>query len=56
QQQELCLEERSRFLRENGLWYYIDGEFPQQSVSLKVGRNEPCPCGSGKKSKKCCSS
>lgn len=20
----------------------------------KVGRNEPCPCGSGKKSKKCC--
>jgi hypothetical protein len=22
--------------------------------SLKVGRNEPCPCGSGKKYKKCC--
>ncbi|MBA3036616.1 MAG: hypothetical protein FP814_09000 [Desulfobacterium sp.] len=21
----------------------------------KVGRNEPCPCGSGKKYKKCCS-
>ena len=21
----------------------------------KVGRNEPCPCGSGKKHKKCCS-
>jgi len=20
----------------------------------KVGRNEPCPCGSGKKFKKCC--
>jgi uncharacterized protein YecA (UPF0149 family) len=20
----------------------------------KIGRNEPCPCGSGKKSKKCC--
>jgi uncharacterized protein YecA (UPF0149 family) len=20
----------------------------------KVGRNEPCPCGSGKKHKKCC--
>ncbi|EKO3376524.1 SEC-C domain-containing protein [Vibrio fluvialis] len=54
QHQEFCLEERSRFLRENGLWYYIDGEFPQQSVSLKVGRNDPCPCGSGKKSKKCC--
>jgi SWIM/SEC-C metal-binding protein len=23
-------------------------------VQNKVGRNEPCPCGSGKKYKKCC--
>jgi len=23
---------------------------------LKVGRNEPCPCGSGKKFKRCCGS
>ncbi len=22
--------------------------------AAKVGRNEPCPCGSGKKYKKCC--
>ncbi|WP_252349118.1 SEC-C metal-binding domain-containing protein [Ochrobactrum sp. BTU1] len=22
--------------------------------STKVGRNDPCPCGSGKKYKKCC--
>lgn len=22
--------------------------------SVKIGRNEPCPCGSGKKHKKCC--
>jgi uncharacterized protein YecA (UPF0149 family) len=22
--------------------------------STKVGRNEPCPCGSGKKFKRCC--
>jgi hypothetical protein len=22
--------------------------------ALKVGRNEPCPCGSGKKHKRCC--
>jgi uncharacterized protein YecA (UPF0149 family) len=22
--------------------------------SPKIGRNEPCPCGSGKKFKKCC--
>ena len=26
----------------------------RQAVSTKVGRNEPCPCGSGKKYKKCC--
>ncbi|TET52049.1 MAG: preprotein translocase subunit SecA, partial [Actinomycetota bacterium] len=25
-----------------------------QAKSSKVGRNEPCPCGSGKKYKKCC--
>lgn len=24
------------------------------AVSTKVGRNDPCPCGSGKKYKKCC--
>ena len=23
-------------------------------IAPKVGRNEPCPCGSGKKFKKCC--
>jgi len=23
-------------------------------TSPKIGRNDPCPCGSGKKSKKCC--
>ena len=22
--------------------------------SVKVGRNDPCPCGSGKKYKRCC--
>jgi hypothetical protein len=26
----------------------------KQAVSDKVGRNDPCPCGSGKKYKKCC--
>ncbi|MFR1518107.1 MAG: SEC-C metal-binding domain-containing protein [Clostridia bacterium] len=25
-----------------------------QAVSHKVGRNDPCPCGSGKKYKNCC--
>lgn len=27
---------------------------PQPVKSTKVGRNDPCPCGSGKKYKKCC--
>lgn len=33
-----------------------DGEasVQQRSVGKKVGRNDPCPCGSGKKYKKCC--
>jgi len=26
----------------------------KQKDTPKVGRNEPCPCGSGKKYKKCC--
>ena len=26
----------------------------QQAISVKVARNDPCPCGSGKKYKKCC--
>ena len=29
---------------------------PKPLVSQKVDRNAPCPCGSGKKSKKCCRS
>ena len=27
---------------------------PVKYETTKVGRNEPCPCGSGKKYKKCC--
>ena len=28
--------------------------FQSGQASSKVGRNDPCPCGSGKKFKKCC--
>ena len=28
----------------------------RKTVTQKVGRNDPCPCGSGKKYKKCCGS
>ena len=27
---------------------------PLKTAGKKVGRNDPCPCGSGKKYKKCC--
>jgi Protein of unknown function (DUF1186)/SEC-C motif len=31
-----------------------DGRVEPYRAPVKVGRNEPCPCGSGKKYKKCC--
>ena len=49
--------ERSNFRREEGRWVYIDGQMNPKGKPRrveKVGRNEPCPCGSGKKYKKCC--
>ena len=49
------LHERSRFSRVDSRWLYIDGELsPEVVPAKKVGRNEPCPCGSGKKYKRCC--
>lgn len=30
------------------------GAIPQRRVDRKVGRNDLCPCGSGRKYKKCC--
>ena len=50
------LRERSQFVKKDGAWFYVDGHFPveQAKKSHKVGANDPCPCGSGKKYKKCC--
>jgi len=31
-----------------------DRRQPQGAAGKKIGRNDPCPCGSGKKYKKCC--
>jgi preprotein translocase subunit SecA len=36
----------------DGNW--VPPEPVEQLVSEKVGRNDPCPCGSGAKYKKCC--
>jgi SEC-C motif-containing protein len=52
--------EVSQFLKLDGTWYFVDGTLQkpetQTRVVPKVGRNDPCPCGSGKKFKKCCGS
>ena len=47
----VTLDEESRFARRDGAWVYVDGKNRHQTA--KVGRNEPCPCGSGKKLKQC---
>ncbi len=57
EQQDMIQTELASFRRENGEWLYVSGELnpvmPTRHVA-KVGRNDPCPCGSGKKAKKCC--
>jgi SEC-C motif domain protein len=49
--------EQSLFQRENGEWKFFDaralGGGTIRRTEPKVGRNDPCPCGSGKKFKKC---
>lgn len=48
----LALNETSRFRRTEGQWFYVAGDAEWQR--LRVGRNAPCPCGSGLKAKRCC--
>jgi len=50
--------ELSYFRKQDGEWYFVDAIDPTKQPVIrsepKVGRNDPCPCGSGKKYKKCC--
>ncbi len=50
--------ERAEFKKEDDRWYFVDGQFIKPATvrreTPKVGRNDPCPCGSNKKFKKCC--
>ena len=51
----VTLHEISRFQKEDDQWLYVDGDIhPSKKAANGVGRNSPCPCGSGKKFKKCC--
>ena len=47
---------RSRELEQARMAGSGEAQTVQQVVrgAAKVGRNDPCPCGSGKKYKKCC--
>jgi len=45
-------QERSRFKKVEGRWYYVDGALRARAATT-AGRNDPCPCGSGKKFKRC---
>ncbi|MCL2105402.1 MAG: SEC-C metal-binding domain-containing protein [Kiritimatiellaeota bacterium] len=35
-------------------YHHFSSLTPSQREEPKTGRNDPCPCGSGKKHKKCC--
>lgn len=49
--------EYAEFRKVDGQWYYFDSVFPKPETirrdGEKIGRNDPCSCGSGKKFKKC---
>ncbi len=51
-----CIHEISEFHQINGQWYYVDGKHkqPKPYTKAKIGRNDPCSCGSRKKYKACC--
>ncbi len=50
-----AIHERSDFVREQGHWLYTRGDLlPPTFDPWKPGRNETCPCGSGRKFKRCC--
>ena len=46
--------ETSQFCKLEGRWVFVRGQHNPVRVGPKVGRNDPCTCGSGKKFKKCC--
>ena len=55
---KLVHHELAEFRKSGDTWFFYDGQLvpPGQvrRTTPKTGRNDPCPCGSGKKYKKCC--
>ena len=46
--------ERERVAKETATNYYTSVKKEPVKKDKKIGRNDPCPCGSGKKYKNCC--
>lgn len=46
--------EASKFMKEGGGWVYSEGKIKPNLLEKSIKRNDSCPCGSGKKYKKCC--
>ncbi len=46
------LQEKSQFRYQDNHWFYHSGDYQPHRLDPK--RNDPCPCGSAKKYKKCC--
>lgn len=50
--------EKSHFVKRDGRWYFDPARSKQPVLEparkATAGRNDPCPCGSGQKFKKCC--
>lgn len=53
---ETAHHELGKFRKLDGSWYFTEGKMVTSKplISNKIGRNDPCPCGSGSKYKKCC--
>jgi SEC-C motif domain protein len=55
--EEHVMSELSRFTKQAGRWFYLDGRVKSISKAnqqINQGKNAPCSCGSGKKFKRCC--
>jgi len=54
---ERAFHEKAEFQKVEGTWFYTkalrQGTAPIRASKKEVGRNDPCPCGSGKKYKQC---
>ena len=54
------IRQMKKWMKDHEAEYMAEGSTPKPHVETvvhegpKIGRNDPCPCGSGKKYKKCC--